>query len=377
MQQSSPRHLLSLLMGTILLPSIVAQDSVAASSELDQAMLAVMEKQGIPGLCVGVLRGEDVLYRKAFGFRDLASKKEMTCETLFQVGSVSKTFTATMMAQLMEEELLRLEDPVRVYLPEKLALDEAVAEITLLQLASHSSGLPRNPINRRDLPNSPGVMLPYSTKELYLGLEGTRLSHDPGVRWGYSNLGYALLGHVLEQASGEDYATLLAERIVRPLGLEDTGVYPSEDQLSRMATHYWPEDKELQGREPWVFGEVVGFAAVFSTLDDLGIYLRAWYQGVEGTLGLSAETLEALQTGVVPIDASRGRNMSPGWFIDSFPGVGAVIGHGGEVDGHSCCIAYLPKQKAGIIVLANMGGNSAEAAIQVLMQKSMPLLLSR
>ncbi|MHC5063286.1 MAG: serine hydrolase domain-containing protein [Planctomycetota bacterium] len=371
------RAVLHLTLLAVLLPGLCAQAEQAEQSGLSNSIEAIMQAQGIPGVCVGIIRGEDVLYRRAFGMRDLATGEAMTCETLFQVGSVSKTFTATMMAELMEGDLLSLEDPLQVYLPEDLALDEGLAEITLLQLASHSSGLPRNPVNRRDLPDSPGVMLPYSINELYAGLEKTSLKQAPGSRWDYSNLGYAILGHVLEQASGEDYATLLQEKIVGPLALEDTGIYPSEAQEARMATHYWPEDKERQGRKRWIFGEVVGFGGVFSNLDDLASYIRAWYQGEYGPLGLSAETFETLQTPVIPIDANRGRNMSPGWFIDSFPGVGAIIGHGGEVDGHSCCVAYLPEQKAGIIVLANMGGNSAEAIIQVVMQKAMPMMLSR
>ena len=155
-----------------LIPSALAlalaiPGSVRATAfqELDRASVEgivapVMEERGIPGAVVGIVVGDDLVVREAFGVRDVESGAPMTPDVLFQVGSVTKPFTATLLGLLVADGRIGFEDTLGQRLGDEVRLPAPLRAITLRQLATHSAGLPRNPVNRRDLPDSPGVMLP-------------------------------------------------------------------------------------------------------------------------------------------------------------------------------------------------------------------------
>lgn len=215
-------------------------------------------------------------------------------------------------------------------------------------------------------------MEPYSIDELYAGLQSTRLESEPGVRWSYSNLGYALLGHVLERASGEDFRSLLREELFGPLSMGDSGVTPTPEHEERLAVHYWPEDDVRTPRERWRMGEVVSAMGVYSNVQDLGRFLAALVEPEGPWVPIAAE----MQTARVETGQQAGRQMSLGWLIDRVPGLGVVLGYGGEVDGHSGCIAFVPGAGAGLVVLCNQGDDSAEAVLRALMPLFVPQVLA-
>jgi len=346
-----------------------------ATDLLARTVESVMAEKRIPGVVVGILRGDELVERRAFGLAEVDGERSMTPEHLFQVGSVTKPFTATLAASLIDEGLLDPDAPIGPWFPDEVELPNAIGSLTVRQLASHSSGLPREPVNRRNLPDSPSVMLPYSTSDLYAGLAVTQLETRPGATWSYSNLGYAVLGHVVELASKRKYGALLADRILRPLGMDRSGVHPTPSQERAMATHYWPEDGEHVARPRWMMGEIAGFCGVFSDLDDLALFAAAQYDSSADAL-LTDSAREFLHRAVIEVDPAQARSMAAGWFVTSFPGVGEILGHGGEVDGHSSCVAILPGARAGLIVLANTGGDAAEKLCVALMQGVLPQLLA-
>ena len=342
------------------------------SDPLAETVESLMSAKRIPGVVVGVVRGGQLVERRAFGFARLEGEEAMTTEHLFQVGSVTKPFTATLAALLIEEGRLESDEPIARWLGEDVP--ETIGALTVQQLASHTAALPRNPVNRRDRPESPGVMLPYTTPELLAGLSTTKLSGQAGGRWAYSNLGYALLGHVVAQAADESYEELLDARILAPLGMTSSGIHPTPAHEKLLAAHYWPEDKELVERERWEFGDVAGFAGLYSSVDDLARFLAAQYDDGEDAL-LSPAARQFLHAPVADVDPAQHRSMGCGWFVSAFPGVGPVLGHGGEVDGHSACVAVLPEARVGLIVLANLGGDAAESLCVAIMQQALPAML--
>ena len=349
------------------------------AAELDRDAIGgvvepVMRSKRIPGAVVGVLARNQLVVSEAFGYRDLESRAEMTTETLFQIGSVTKPFTATLLALLASEGILSLDDTLESHLGDEVELPRSLQRITLRQLASHTSGLPRDPVNRRDVPDSPGVMLPYSRNELLTGLLKTRPTTRPGTKWAYSNLGYAVLGRVLEVASGETYEKLLRRRILIPLKMNDSGIAMSPEQDRRLATCYWSEDDTPIARQRWQIGEVGSFAGMFSSLSDLAKFVLAQHEA-DSTSPFSADVLKTLHEPIAQIDNDGRRAMALGWFVDKFPGIGSLIGHGGEVDGHSACIAFLPEARVGIIVLANQGNDSAESLCMALARDVLPVVL--
>lgn len=356
-----------------------AQGGTSKADPIGEAVQKVMAEREIPGAVLLVQRGDLIALRRAFGMRDLERALPMTEDTLFQVGSVTKVFTATLLAQLVADGTVTLADPIRKHLPAELQLADEVAAITLEQLATHRSRLPRNPVNRRDVKDSPSVMEPYSVAELYEGLAATTLA-APSDTAEYSNLGYALLGHLLERAAEQPFAELLEQRILRPLQMRDSTMIPDERLTARLAACYWPE-AERKARAPWRFGEVAAFAGLHTTADDLarflGAQLGAPLPGAGGedpppTL-LASETRELLHTPRAELGGSR--RIALGWFVDTLPGLGELLGHGGEVDGHSACIAFHPRAGLRVVVLANQGGDSAERLCRTVLQAGLPRLL--
>jgi CubicO group peptidase (beta-lactamase class C family) len=183
---------------------------------------------------------------------------------IFEIGSISKVFTSLLLAQTVIEGKAALTDPISKYLPADLTLDPKVASITLEQLATHTSGLPRLPDNL----GATDELDPYANFTPDRLDEFLRHYHpvwSPPQAVVYSNLGAGLLGHLLERIHGKPYATLLAEHITGPLGLPDTVISLSREQQARFATPY-------SGRmpvKPWQMGALQGAGAIRSTAADL------------------------------------------------------------------------------------------------------------
>jgi CubicO group peptidase (beta-lactamase class C family) len=183
---------------------------------VDRLVQRFLVDYNIPGSAVGIVHDRQLVYAKEHGVRSVERQEPVAVYTLFQIGSVTKVFTTTLLVQLRDKGLIALDDPVDQYLPEHVetpwrAGDEFVRP-TLRQLATHRAGLPRNPPNRLDRPHSPSVMEPYSVVEFYQRLAMTTLTFFPGTSWQYSNDGFAVLGHALERVTGCPYEALLHEQ---------------------------------------------------------------------------------------------------------------------------------------------------------------------
>lgn len=363
-----------------MLPLLTAAAMVLPAQQIEGSLIVgavspVMAANAIPGAVIAITRGDTVLMVHAFGKRDVATRASMRTSDRFLVGSITKLFTATLLAQAAQRGELSLDDPVGRYLDPTQPQPAWAQTVTLRQLATHTASLPRNPVNRRDVPGSPSVMLPYSRAELYAGLVRTTLDTVSGSRWGYSNLGYAILGEVVERATGRRYEDLLRERLLTPLGMTNTGIANAQADETQFPSGYWPDDREPQSRPRWMLGEVVGFAGIYATAEDLGRFLIAQYGGLDGVL---APALRAtLQTPTAGVTVAPGRAMGLGWFIETLPGGLPVIGGGGEVDSYSGAVAFLARQRIGIVVLANRGGDSAELIMRSLMGSLLPVVLAR
>lgn len=350
---------------------------LAGPQGLDRAAIApaveaVLAEAHIPGVVVAIVRGQELVLLEAFGLRELETKTPMRVDDLFQVGSCTKTFTATLLAQAAEKGELALDDPLGQWLDEARALPDWVHDVTLRQIATHTSGLPGNPVNRRNRADGPGIMEPYSIEELYAGLADTRTSGKPGERWGYSNLGFGLLGHVLERATETRYEELLRARVLGPLGMSDSGIQPSSEQEARLAPGYWPDDDERVARPRWRFGEVCAFGGLFSSGRDMARYASALLASADAG-PFTAATRAVLFAPV--IDIQPGRRMALGFFVDRVGEV-ELVGHGGEVDSYSAELAVWRGDGIGLVVLANRGADSAGRVRQALLALELPKLLA-
>ena len=252
----------------------------------------------------------------------------------FEIGSVTKTMTATLLALLAAEGRLRLDDPVGTWLDAG-----ANAEITLRELATHTSGLP---------PVAPGYDLrqadrlnPWADFTAKLAEDGLRQAQRaPGGAWQYSNFGYQLLGLILERASGQPYPDLLSERLLEPLGMTSSGAG------QRAGTPLLPG--HVRGREvPHRDHPVPGPGGVRATAGDLARYVRACLCPPAGPLGAA---ITAAQEPQVPIDAGHGQALA--WIVVD----GNLRGHTGGTTGFSSCVIIDPAQGQAVGLLASSHG---------------------
>jgi CubicO group peptidase (beta-lactamase class C family) len=327
----------------------IAEKAAAVQSEFDVASISV-----------GVVHGEQLVYARSFGVRNRASGEPATPDTLYQIASVTKTFTATLLAILRDEGVVSLDDPVRRYLPTGVRLPATGAtgdpEITLRHLVTHTSGLRLQPTNYvfEGRHNNH-----YTPELLYACLAESSLLFPAGSSFSYSNLGYVLLSHALANAADASYEDLLRTRIFEPLGMDASTVNLSPEQIDRLATHYWPDDPHTP-TPPWLPGEIAGQGGVTSTVRDMAKYLSMQLRADHADAGpLRGATLREIQRPHRRRQAGD-RSMGLGWFILHDGERGDVLMHSGYTGGNSSYVALSPEHAVGVCVLVNAGWTPAQ-----------------
>ncbi|MBI4909175.1 MAG: beta-lactamase family protein [Acidobacteria bacterium] len=289
------------------------------------------------GLSIGVLqRGE----RRVFAYGSAKS------DSLFQIGSISKTLTCLMLARMVSEGAVRLDQPVRELLPSGTVAKPEGREITLLDLATHTSGLPRMPSNFRPADRS-NPYADYDRQRLYAYLAKQGVAKPPEAMFLYSNLGLGLLGHALAERANRSYPDLLRQLLTAPLLMPDTVVTLSDEQQSRFLQGY--NDKQ-QPIPAWDLDALAGAGAIRSTASDMLTYLEAnlhpeKHTPLAGALAVS-QRLRA--------NASAGNAIALGWMYNPDSG---SYSHGGATAGHTAYAWFHPASDSAAVVLLNTGPN--------------------
>lgn len=245
------------------------------------------------GLVVGVFSAESQCMVFGGGLSpDRATPPEENA--LFEIGSITKVFTTTLLAEMHVAGALNLNDRVNRYLPPHGRLVcRGGDEVTLRHLATHTSGLPRLPKNLTwKALTSDNPYGEYSADDLYAGLARCRLKNRPATNTRYSNLGSGLLGHVLSRVGGADYERLLIDRVLQPLGMHDTAIRLSEEQQKRMA----PGHADGKPVRHWDFQVLAGAGALHSTVADMLRFLRANIDPASTPLRAAIELTHQVQT---------------------------------------------------------------------------------
>lgn len=266
-------------------------------------------------------------------------------DTVFEIGSITKTFTTLLLAEMAGRGEVGLDDPVAKYLPEDVIVPERGGrQITLTDLATHTSGLPRLPGNFEpaDLENP---YADYTVEQLYAFLSGYALPRDIGSEYEYSNLGMGLLGHVLARHADTDYGSLLHERVLAPLDMLSTAdtVYP--DMKNRLANGH---DETLAPVASWDLPTLAGAGALLSSVNDLLNYL-------ELLLGAGPSSLQAALATTLTIRRPIGVGTDEtglGWVI-SGSGDDQMIWHNGGTGGYCSFLGFMPARGIGVVALSN------------------------
>jgi CubicO group peptidase (beta-lactamase class C family) len=299
------------------------------------------------------------VWSKAFGHSDRGTQTAATPQTLYRIGSITKTFTATAILQLHEEGKLRLDDRVseHVKTAAPVARRLGLLEVTLRELLTHSSGL------QRDLPGT------WWTRPAFPAHfpDSFDAIHGSGTQWKYSNVGYALLGEVVAAASGEPWARYVARRILDPLGMTGTIALPHRDE-PRLATGYSrPSPADPHVPAPRMdHGAASPAASIASTLDDIARYL-VFHMG-SGAAVLGAKSLREMHRVQWLLDDWQ-NGWSLGMRVRRADGQ-VRVGHPGTAPGFAAVMEFIPALKLGVAVLTNADdGNPAlfcDYALQLL-----------
>jgi len=337
---------LALFLALAARPLGFAGDSDAAA--LDARLAKEVAENGYASLAAAVVHGDETVYLQAFGMADVEKGVEATPDTIYRIGSITKTFTTTLLAMLRDEGLLALDDPVAKHLPKAAPLPvdpRGAPAITLRHLATHTSGLPRDPINLQPREGDP--FGGYTETLLRQGLGQTKLTAPIGYQVLYSNLGMGLLGHALEKAGGAPYATLLRTRIFDPLGMTAATLAPEGPGF---ATGYLANGKPAK---TWHLGVLDPAGAIGANVRDmarfLSLQLRANQANVEPVRG---GTLHELHRPQRILDGWR-RGVGLGWFTDHTENLGDMVWHNGGMDGFHSFAAFSPEYGVGVVLLTN------------------------
>jgi D-alanyl-D-alanine-carboxypeptidase/D-alanyl-D-alanine-endopeptidase len=269
-------------------------------------------------------------------------------DTIFEIGSITKVFTATVLADMAEEGLVALDDPVQRYLPDDVRLPVRGRPITLVDLATQTSGLPRLPkgLLWRALRESKNPYASFTASDLDRAIRETRPRREPGRKLRYSNYGFGLLGHVLSLRARASYEQLVRGRICAPLGLVDTVIDVPEAKLGRFATGH---DRRGRPAPNWDLPSLAGAGALRSTVADLLVFLRAQLDGADTRLA------RAIRATHEPRMRGRGGvSIGLGWFSMRLKKSGhEVLWHNGGTGGFRSIAGFVPETRTAVVVLSN------------------------
>lgn len=301
-----------------------------------------------PGLIIGMINsdGRTVM---SFGRKSWADDSPPDEHSLYEIASVSKTFTGVLLAEMVQRGEVSLSDKVSTLLPGVTLPRGGGSEITLRHLATHRSGLPYQPPNLidegTDLANP---FAGYDREKLYDFLASHVMERLPGAAWEYSNTGMALLGHALAVKKETTWETLLRERVLDPIGLDDTAVTLDASQLARRL----PGHHGVVQRPPFESDILAPAAGLFSTVDDLLTYLER-NAGLRRTPAPLGPALAESHRFHAASDTSA-FSLGLGWWLWD---EGIVAQHGGDSMGQTVAIAFNKNTRTGVVVLTNNRSN--------------------
>jgi D-alanyl-D-alanine-carboxypeptidase/D-alanyl-D-alanine-endopeptidase len=316
---------------------------------------ALVDGHKIPGIAIALLTPEGTFFYN-YGAFTWESDQEIDEHTLFEIGSITKVFTATLLANAVEEGLLTLDTPAQELAPEGVTMPLKVdQDITLRDIASHRSGLPRMPSNFMPERNL-NPYADYTAEKMYAYLDGLKLGRAPGEQYEYSNLGFMLLGDLLERAYGRSYEELVSEVIAGPLDMPDTVLTLTEGQQARFAlAHSGPYPVEA-----WDF-LLPGVGALKSTTSDLIRFMQANMYPADDQPGRAMQLIraECYETGNTSVEVCLGIHT---WHV-----YGKMIyQHDGQTGGYHSFAGFAPEDGTAVVVLANSNESISAIGLHLL-----------
>lgn len=325
--------------------------------KVDTAARAYIQKANTVGLSIGVIKN-GVLSIYNYGETVKGNKKLPTGNTVFEIGSITKTLTAALLAWYVNEGKIKLSDPVTKYLPDSVAANPQLRNVTLLNLSNHTSGLPSLPINfQAQKPyDQANPYKNYNKQLLFTYLKSCRLNNEPGKTYAYSNAAVGLLGIILEKISGKPYEQNVLEIITTPLQMKSTAQHLSRILTDRFVAVY---DDRGDVTAAWDFDALAAAGALRSTVNDLAIYAKANMATDDSKLSKALRLTHQItfKNSDTPI--------ALGWHIIKVGGVDYTF-HNGGTYGSSSFLAFNIEKKLAVIVLSNASESTDALGIELI-----------
>jgi len=340
--------------------------------EIDSLVSAELAKRPVGSVTAGVVSGRDLVWSKSYGEADMEKKTAADADTVYRIGSITKMFTALMLEQLVETKKVHLSDPVEKYFPEvKLVQDRfpGAPPITFIQLATHTAGLGREPDNTETYVT--GAVGDWE-KTLIAALPHTHYILEPGTRYAYSNIGFAILGAALARAAGEPYVEYVPKHILQPLGMTHSALERNAAMTPHLSKGYQllgPNggvDSETAQRENETGrGYKVPNGTIYTTVGDMA-HFASFLMGQGPETVLKIATLENFQMQlIVPADLGLTHGYGIGFEVERRENY-TEFGHGGAVAGYTASLLMNRKAGVGVIVLSNGTANPTSIAQRAL-----------
>jgi CubicO group peptidase (beta-lactamase class C family) len=363
----------ALVVSTVPRLQAIAQSAtssgVASAREFppDSAVLAIIkqrvEEKRSAGIVVGLLEPNGRTRVVAFGDPG-PGKAPLDGNSVFEIGSISKVFTATVLAQLVKEGKVKLEDPIQRYLPSTVRIPTRNGkEITLGNLSEQNSGLPRMPSNFR--PRDPtNPYADYTVPLMYEFLSGYQLTRDPGQQFEYSNLGVGLLGHVLSLVTGESYEDMERKRVWAPLDMTHTAITLTPWMKEHLALGHDDKGNVVPN---WDLDALAGAGAIRSTTLDMLKFAAA---NVHPERGKVEEAMAFAQKERSPTGPNGAIGLN---WMNLHVGADTIVWHNGGTAGYRTFLGLLPSRKMAVVVMTNSGGAGADDIGRHLLNPTLPL----
>lgn len=320
----------------------IAAAAEAIESRLDTILARATAEDGKPGIAVAVQRGTQVIYAKGFGYADLELRVPVTSDTVFPIGSITKTMTGLAIAQLVTAGKIDFDAPAGKYVP---GLAPPARDALIRHLLNHTSGL----VNYTELPEFPrGAERPVTRAEVLSWFSARPLQFEPGTRYNYTNSGTFLLGLIIEHVTGQSYDEYVRQNIFAPFGMQHTSMADWRTLVNHRAHGY------QRGKTGWVnaprYDPLIAFSAgsAMSTIEDLLKYRAGVFAGTT--------TPAAVRERLHQLDRLRDGTLVPyslGCLVHVTLDGHRRIMHSGDISGFSAHYSYYPDDDTTIVVLTN------------------------
>ena len=320
-------------------------------NDLDKIIIDSMQVHQFSSMSIGIIKGNKVIYTKGYGYADLKSKIPTTDETVYQIGSLTKTFTGNLLSHFILDGKMKLDDSLSLYFPKTVRFpkDSTGRILTIKDLATHSSGIPRYPVNLDRIDGEP--ILSYPKAKMHEAITTTQLEFNIGRRYNYSNFAYGILGTAMENTTGKTYNQLLEQYIFSPLKMLHTSAELDQKVKSKLATAYYDDNPSVETK-PWKMESLTAHGGIFSNVKDLCKFILYFRDTTQASVKLQR---------TAHFKISKRTDYGLGCFMTTYtePNFDRVVYHGGDLDSYSSNFIFYPDKDFAYIILSSGAGGQA------------------